>query len=267
MKTALHTVKPGEDVDLKEFSPDDTGDWDKEEAKIRRESLAARLAECQEALYAESRRSLLVIFQAMDTGGKDGATKNLLRGVDPAGISITSFKAPTQAELSHDFLWRVHAEVPPRGHIGVWNRSHYEDVLIVRVHKLIQLETWEQRYEQINAFEKMLVENGITILKFFLHISKDEQKERLQARLDTPEKRWKFNPADLAERALWPDYQHAYEDALKATSTHHAPWHIVPANKKWARDIAVAEKVVATLEHMKPAYPSPDFDPQAIIID
>ena len=267
MKTSLRTVQPGSKVDLHKICPDDAGEWNKEDAELQREALSARLAVIQEVLYAESRRSFLVIFQAMDTGGKDGATKNLFRGADPAGVDVIGFKAPTQIELRHDFLWRCHAVVPPRGLIGVWNRSHYEDVLIVRVRKWIDETTCEQRYHQINNFEKMLHENGTTIVKIFLHISKDEQKKRLQARLDTPEKHWKFNPADLAERTLWDDYQHAYEKALEATSTEYAPWHIVPANKKWARDIAVAEKVVAALEEMKPEFPEPDFDPKAIIID
>jgi PPK2 family polyphosphate:nucleotide phosphotransferase len=267
MKNALHTVAPNTRVDLKKIDARDSGDWDKEAARTHQEKLVARLVELQPALYAENRRSLLIVFQAMDTGGKDGATKNLLRGVNPAGVTVTSFKAPSSTELAHDFLWRIHAAVPARGQIGVWNRSHYEDVLVVRVHKLIDKETCKARFEQINAFEKMLTQNGTTILKFFLHISEDEQKERLQARLDAPDKNWKFNSGDLKERALWNDYQDAYQDALRATSTAAAPWHIVPADKKWARDIAVAEKVVETLEQMKPQYPKASFDPKTIVFD
>ncbi|HEX8552381.1 MAG TPA: polyphosphate kinase 2 family protein [Abditibacteriaceae bacterium] len=267
-KTALYTVTPEERVDLHKIDADDTGEYkQKEEPRERLKVLRARLAELQEALYAENKQSLLVVFQAMDTGGKDGATKQLLTGVDPAGVRITSFKAPSLIELQHDFLWRIHAQTPERGVIGVWNRSHYEDVLIVRVHKLIERKTWLDRYDAINAFEKNLVENGTTIVKFFLHISKEEQKARLQARLDRPEKTWKFNPTDLTERALWSEYQHAYEDALSATSTEYAPWHIVSANKKWARDIAVAEAVVEALEKMNPQFPKPDFDPTTIKID
>jgi PPK2 family polyphosphate:nucleotide phosphotransferase len=193
--------------------------------------------------------------------------KSLLTGVNPAGVQVTSFKAPTWEELDHDYLWRVHHKVPPRGVIGVWNRSHYEDVLIVRVHKLIEKAVWKARYEQINNFEKMLSENGVTIVKFFLHISKDEQKERLQARLDDPAKHWKFNVGDLKERALWDEYQEAYEDAINQCSTEWAPWHIVPADKKWARNIAVAEAVVDALETMNPQFPTADFDATQIVVE
>ena len=225
------------------------------------------MATLQSALYAENKQSLLVVFQAMDTGGKDGAARNLMTGIDAAGVAVTSFKAPSTDELDHDFLWRIHQKTPARGLIGVWNRSHYEDVLIVRVHDWIDQKTCEQRYDAINAFEKNLVENGTTILKFFLHISKDEQKKRLQSRLDNPEKMWKFNEADLKERAVWDKYQQAYENAIEATSTAIAPWHIVPADKKWARDIAVSEAVAAALEKMNPQFPKPTFDPKKIVID
>ncbi|HEY0075931.1 MAG TPA: polyphosphate kinase 2 family protein [Abditibacteriaceae bacterium] len=267
-KTALLQVKPGEKVRLAKIAADDTGDYKgKEESFERLAALQARLGELQERLYAEDKRSVLLVFQAMDTGGKDGAVKSLLTGINPVGVQVTSFKAPSQEELDHDYLWRVHQKVPGRGLIGVWNRSHYEDVLIVRVHKLIDKETAQARFEQINNFEKMLAENGVTILKFFLHISKDEQKERLQARLDNPEKHWKFNPGDLKERALWDDYQQAYEDVLNHCSTTHAPWHLVPADKKWARNIAVAEAVVAALEKMNPQFPKVDINPSEIVIE
>jgi PPK2 family polyphosphate:nucleotide phosphotransferase len=267
-KTALIQVKPGEKVRLAKIAADNTGDYKgKEESFERLAALQARLGELQERLYAEDKRSVLLVLQAMDTGGKDGAVKSLLTGINPVGVQVTSFKAPSQEELDHDYLWRVHQKVPGRGLIGVWNRSHYEDVLIVRVHKLIDKETAQARFEQINNFEKMLVENGTTILKFFLHISKDEQKERLQARLDNPEKHWKFNVGDLKERALWDDYQQAYEDVLNHCSTAHAPWHLVPADKKWARNIAVAEAVVAALEKMNPQFPKVDINPSEIVIE
>jgi PPK2 family polyphosphate:nucleotide phosphotransferase len=267
-KTALIEVAPGKQVHLRKITASATGDYKgKEESFERLAELQKRLGELQERLYAEDRRSLLLVFQAMDTGGKDGAVKSLLTGINPVGVQVTSFKAPTWEELDHDYLWRVHQRVPGRGLIGVWNRSHYEDVLVVRVHKMIDEATVQARFEQINAFEKMLSENGVTILKFFLHISKDEQKERLQARLDNPEKHWKFNEGDLKERALWDEYQRAYEDVLNHCSTAHAPWHIVPADKKWARNIAVAEATVAALEKMNPQFPKAEIDPTKIVIE
>jgi PPK2 family polyphosphate:nucleotide phosphotransferase len=182
-------------------------------------------------------------------------------------VEVTSFKAPSSEELDHDFLWRVHRYAPRKGIIGVWNRSHYEDVLITRVHKMIDKKTWTARYDDINAFEELLTNNGTTILKFYLMISKDEQKERLQARLDNPAKHWKFNPGDLDERKLWDEYQKAFEDAINATSTKHAPWHIVPSNRKWARNVAIAEAVVEALEKINPKFPEPEFDPKTIVVE
>jgi PPK2 family polyphosphate:nucleotide phosphotransferase len=268
LKSSLVTVRPGTEVRLRDIDPDATSGYaSKEETLMRLRELRERLSTLQEALYAEDQRSVLIVLQAMDTGGKDGALKSLLTGVNPAGVHVTSFKAPTAEELSHDFLWRVHKAVPAKGIIGVWNRSHYEDVLIVRVHDMVPKKVWQARYEDINNFEEMLTRNGVTLLKFFLHISKDEQKERLQARLDDPEKNWKFNPGDLKERALWDDYQAAFEDAVNKCSTAHTPWMVVPANKKWARNIALAEAVVAALEKMKPQYPKAKFDPKSIVID
>lgn len=239
---------------------------DKEAARPRLLALRQRLAELQELLYAEHTRSLLLIFQAMDTGGKDGAIENLLTGVNPAGVQVASFKAPSALELSHDFLWRIHAQAPRRGHIGVFNRSHYEDVLITRVHGRIDEPTWTQRYEDINHFEALLSRNGTRILKFFLHISKAEQARRLQARLDDPAKNWKFDPNDLQERARWEPYQQAYEDALRHCSTAAAPWFVVPADYKWVRDLAIAEIVVAALEAMNPQPPTATFDPKQQVI-
>lgn len=267
-KTNLITVEPGHKVRLKDIDSSSRGTYkSKEEPAPRHLELQEKLNCLQERLYAEGKQSLLIVFQAMDTGGKDGASKKLLTGLNPSGITVTSFKAPTSQELAHDFLWRIHAATPARGQIAVWNRSHYEDVLITRVHKLIDRKTYQARYEQINAFEAMLSDSGTTILKFFLHISKEEQKERLQARLDDPEKYWKFNPGDLKERAFWDDYQKAYQDALTATSTKIAPWHIVPADSKWSRDIAISEAVAQALEKMKPQFPRVDFDPATIVIE
>ena len=242
-------------------SPDDKSD-----ASPRLLQLRQRLSELQERLYAEQRRNVLLIFQAMDTGGKDGTIKNLLTGVNPAGVRVTSFKAPSKDELSQDFLWRIRAQTPKRGHIGVFNRSHYEDVLITRVHGQIDEKIWKRRYEDINNFEALLSHNGTVVLKFFLHISKGEQARRLQARLDDPAKHWKFDPDDLKERAQWGVYQEAYEDAIRHCSPAHAPWFVVPADQKWARDLAITEIVVAALEAMNPQPPKVDFDPKKMVI-
>ncbi|MET4073853.1 polyphosphate kinase 2 family protein [Hymenobacter sp. UYCo722] len=239
----------------------------REDAESRLLELRQRMFELQELLYAEHRQSLLLVFQAMDTGGKDGAIGNLLTGVNPAGIAVASFKAPSAEELSHDFLWRIHAQTPKRGHIGVFNRSHYEDVLVTRVHGIIDDKTATQRFEDINNFESLLTHNGTRILKFFLHISKSEQAARLQARLDDPAKNWKFDPNDLKERARWDDYQTVYEDALRHCSPDHAPWFVIPSNQKWARDLAIAEIVVAALEDMNPQPPKATFDVKAQVIE
>ena len=239
---------------------------DADQARPRLLALRERLHDLQELLYAEHSRSLLIVLQAMDTGGKDGAIANLLTGVNPAGVQVANFKAPTTNELNHDFLWRIHAQTPTRGHIGVFNRSHYEDVLITRVRGLVNKKTITQRYEDINDFEAMLTHNGTRILKFFLHISKEEQAGRLQARLDDPTKNWKFDPNDLKERAKWGKYQQAYEDALRHCSPAHAPWFVVPANHKWARDLAITEIVVAELEAMKLQPPVINFDPSQQVI-
>ncbi len=265
MKSSL--VKADNKTKLKEIDTRAKSVDTKEEGEALVELLRVRVREWQERLYSENQQSLLLVFQAMDTGGKDGAIKDLLTGVNPAGVSVTSFKAPNEEELAHDFLWRVHQHAPRKGMIGVWNRSHYEDVLIVRVHELIEKAVWEQRYEDINNFEKMLSHNGITIVKFFLMISKDEQKERLQDRLDEPDKNWKFNPGDLAERALWDDYLDAYQDMLRHCSTDYAPWYVVPADRKWARNLAITQKVAEVLEKMNPQFPEVDFDPTKIEID
>jgi PPK2 family polyphosphate:nucleotide phosphotransferase len=267
MKSPIITACSSRRIKLSKIDADGTNGFDKHEALKKFAELREKISRLQEILYAEQRRSLLLIFQAMDTGGKDGAIKNLCGGLDPAGLDIRDFKAPSQQELEHDFLWRVHQAVPGKGMIGVWNRSHYEDVLIVRVHKLVPKKVWKARYDQINRFEKNVTENGITIVKFMLHISKDEQKKRLQARLDDPEKWWKFNPGDIKERTFWDDYQRAYEDAINCCSTDYAPWHIVPANHKWARNLFVGDKVWRVLKKMDPRYPKLSFDPKTIRID
>jgi PPK2 family polyphosphate:nucleotide phosphotransferase len=217
-----------------------------------------RLNELQEVRYAESRRSLLVVVQAMDTGGKDGLIRKVFGPLNPQGVRVTNFKSPSEEELAHDFLWRVHRAVPRKGMIGIFNRSHYEDVLIVRVHDLVSNTTVKKRYRQINQFERYLTENDVTVLKFYLHISKDEQKERLQKRLDKPDKHWKFSSADLDERKLWDDYVEAYQTMLGECSTPAAPWYIIPANHKWYRDYAVSQIVRDTLEGMKLQYPPPE---------
>ncbi len=251
------TVEPGQSVNLAAIDPDATGGLEKAAAKAELDAQRVRIRALQEKLYAEHRRSLLVVFQAIDTGGKDGTIRNVLEGVNPQGCRVWSFKVPSTEELDQDFLWRYHLRTPGRGLIGVFNRSHYEDVLVVRVKGLVPEETWRERYGIINDFERLLTLSGTVILKFFLHISKDEQKERLEARLADPEKHWKFDPADLVERKSWDAYQTAFNDALARCSTPYAPWHVVPANRKWARNVMVARTIADTLEAMDPRFPEP----------
>ena len=255
--TDRYRVRPGKPLDLGDIDPRDTKPFagDKEAGRARVAELNAKLEDLQEALYAQGRHRLLVVLQALDAGGKDGTIRTVFDGVNPQGVKVASFKKPTPAELGRDFLWRIHAHAPAAGEIAIWNRSHYEDVLVARVHELVVEERWKKRYEHIRAFESMLVDEGTTILKFFLHISKDEQRERLQERIDDPKKRWKWNHGDLAERNLWNDYQKAYEDALSATSTEEAPWYVVPADRKWFRNLVVSQVLVDTLEGLDLAYP------------
>jgi len=255
-------VEPGERINLKERDPRDSGLFgDEKETKAATAALAKEIDALQDRLYAEGSRALLVILQGTDTSGKDGTIRSVFNATGPLGVSVTAFGPPTKTELAHDYLWRVHAACPRRGTIGIFNRSHYEDVLIAKVRGLAPEEVIERRYDQINAFEKLIVENGTTILKFMLHISQDEQKERLQARLDDPTKRWKFNPGDLEDRAFWDAYQDAYETMLRRCSTHHAPWHVIPADRKWVRNAAIASIVKATLEEMDPHYPEVPWKP------
>jgi len=250
------TVPPGTHVRLADFDARYVdGKWKKKSARKRKDENVEVLADLAYRLYAEDRRALLLVLQGMDTAGKDGTIRHVMTAVNPQSCQVVSFKQPSAEELDHDFLWRIHKAVPRRGHIGIFNRSQYEDVLVVRVHKLAPESEWKSRYERINEFEKLLVEGGITILKCFLHISKAEQRERLQARLDDPNKRWKFSHGDLAERKLWDDYQRAYEDALTKCNTDHAPWHIIPADRKWYRNLVISQLMRETLERMDPKYP------------
>jgi PPK2 family polyphosphate:nucleotide phosphotransferase len=228
--------------------------------------LQVQLSALQERLYAESKQSLLIVLQAMDTGGKDSTIKHVFAPVNPQGLRISSFKSPTPKELSHDFLWRIHQKTPANGEIGIFNRSHYEDVLIVRVNKLVPDEVWKARYEHINNFEKNLVDSGTRVLKFYLHISKDKQKQRLQERLDNPEKHWKFELGDLPVRERWDEYMEAYQDALTYCNTEYAPWHIVPANRKWYRNIVITERIIQELEDMNPQFPPADKNLDKVII-
>ena len=251
-----YRVEPGKRASLAGIDPDETEHYRKKKDVAKElEKQRRRIQDLQERLYAENEQGLLIVLQAMDTGGKDGTIKHVFSGVNPQGCRVSSFKAPSAVESNHDFLWRYHKSAPARGRIGIFNRSHYEDVLVVRVKNMVPEDIWRWRYDQINAFERNLSLNGITVLKFFLHISKDEQKKRLQRRLNNPDKLWKFSSADIKERAFWDDYQQAYEDALSNCSTEHAPWYVVPANKKWYRNLVVARTIADTLEAMDPRYP------------
>jgi PPK2 family polyphosphate:nucleotide phosphotransferase len=264
-----YRIKPAEKIKLKNYDPDDTSRFSdgKQAGLARLAELTQKLDGLQEVLYAEHKHKVLVVIQARDAAGKDGTIRSVFSGVNPQGVHIESFKVPTEMELDHDYLWRIHQQVPGKGELVVFNRSHYEDVLVVRVHKLIDTEECSRRYAQINNFEQMLAEEGTTILKFYLNISMDEQKERLQDRIDTPSKNWKFNPGDLKERALWDDYNSAYEDAFNATSTPWAPWYVIPADHNWYRNLCVATILVKTLEDLKMAYPAPSADLSKIVIE
>jgi PPK2 family polyphosphate:nucleotide phosphotransferase len=259
VKPADPRVKPDTRVKLSQWDADDTGiiAKDKSDAREQLDEYRARLETLQELLYAEGKHKLLVVLQAMDTAGKDSTIRHVFQGVDPLGVKVACFRAPTPYELARDYLWRVHHHVPGAGEIAIFNRSHYEDVLITRVNGWIDADECKRRYRQINDFERMLAETGTTILKFYLHITKDEQKKRLEERRDTPEKQWKFQPGDLPVRAQWDDYMEAYEDAMSATSTKHALWHVVPANSKLARNVMVSKLLIEALEDLKMRYPDP----------
>jgi PPK2 family polyphosphate:nucleotide phosphotransferase len=257
MSQPIRIVSP---IRLKDFNPDYHEGLEKEDTRKKTESLCEKIGALQQLLYADGQHSLVIVLQGMDTSGKDGTVKHVLDSVNPAGVETANFKTPSHEELAHDFMWRIHKALPRYGNIGVFNRSHYEDVLVVRVLKLQPAQVWAARYDQINAFEKYLAHNRIVLLKFFLHISKEEQAERLRERLDNPRKNWKFQPEDLRMRSYWNQFMKAYEDAINRCSTPDAPWYIIPANRKWYRDYVISKIVVKALENMGLKWPKPTFD-------
>lgn len=260
-------VRPGSRPSIADFDPADTLGWDKATSQEALEANRQRLSELHELLWAENARSILVVLQGMDTSGKDGTIRQVMTGVNPQGCHVTSFKRPTEEEADHDYLWRIVRALPARGDIGIFNRSHYEDVLVVRVNNLVPKDVWKARFDQINAFEKHLADNGMVVLKFFLNISKDEQRQRLQERLDDPTKNWKFSEGDLVARKSWPEYMKAYEDVLAKCSTEHAPWHIIPSDRKWVRNLAISSILVKAMERLDMRWPKPAFDPKTIKIE
>jgi len=264
-----YQVKPNCTVDLSQWDPNDDSliDGGKEDGKKALKPLNKRLEALQELLYAQSKEKILIVLQAMDTGGKDGTIRHVLDGVNPQGVKVASFKKPTERELAHDYLWRIHQHTPASGEMVIFNRSHYEDVLVVRVHDLVPPAMWQKRYQHINDFERMLADEGTTILKFYLHIDKQEQKERLQSRLDEPEKHWKFDRGDLAERRHWDKYQDAIEEMLGRTSTEWAPWYVVPANRKWHRNLIISQIIVDKLEILEMAYPAAEEGLADVVIE
>jgi PPK2 family polyphosphate:nucleotide phosphotransferase len=263
-----YRVKQGTQVDLSQWDPNDKNLFPdgKKASKGVFQALNQRLEALQELLYAEQKHKVLVVLQAMDSGGKDGTIRHVFEHVNPQGVRVASFKVPTRKELAHDYLWRVHRQTPGRGEIVIFNRSHYEDVLVVRVDKIVPREVWQRRYAHINDFERMLADEGTTILKFYLHIDLDEQKERFLARINEPNKRWKFSHGDLEKRAQWPQYIDAYQDALSKTSTDWAPWYVVPANRKWYRNLVIATILVETLEGLDMRYPQPEEGLDDVVI-
>jgi PPK2 family polyphosphate:nucleotide phosphotransferase len=258
MIKSKYLVTPGKKVKLSKIDTSDKGKFeDKGDAEQASEKTLEKLKDLQDVLYAEGKHALLVVLQAMDAGGKDGTIRHVFSGVNPQGCQVTSFKAPTELELAHDYLWRVHSAAPRKGMIGIFNRSHYESVLVERVKELVPKRVWQKRYEHINAFEKLLADEGTVILKFYLHISEEEQKRRLEDRLHDPTKNWKFNAKDLEERRHWDAYVEAYEDALEKCSTDYAPWYVVPADQKWLRNWVISDTIVRTLEELDLHYPAP----------
>jgi PPK2 family polyphosphate:nucleotide phosphotransferase len=262
------TLPPGKRFRLQDFDPrydDETSDKQSSAAEI--EDNAREMADLAYRLFAENRRALLLVLQGMDTSGKDGTIRTVMRGMNPQSCQVVPFKQPSDEELDHDFIWRVHRAVPRRGNIGIFNRSHYEDVLVVRVHNLVPESEWRTRYDRINDFERLLTEGSVTIVKCFLHISKDAQRERLQARLDNANKRWKFRQGDLTERKLWDSYQAAYEDALNLCNTECAPWHVIPSDRKWYRNLTVSRLLLATLRELDPQFPPPEENLDAVVVE
>ena len=259
-------IKPGTQVRLAQLDQRATFGYDKASAALVTQHQLERLADLQDRFWAEARHSILVVLQGIDAAGKDGTINKVMEAFNPQGCVVSSFKVPTPEEIGHDFLWRIHKRTPRNGEIGIFNRSHYEDVLVVRVHDIVPRDVWSARYAQINAFEDTLVKGGTTIVKFFLSIDRDEQRKRFQARYDDPTRRWKFSMGDLEERKRWDDYQAAFDEALRKTSTHGAPWYVIPANQKWFRDMAVASILADTMADLKPAYPpAADLPPNLII--
>jgi len=268
LDTSIYRVLPDTAFEWSRHDPNAKVGFDggKQEGKAVQPRLSKRLSELQRRLWAESRQSLLVVLQAMDTGGKDGTIRHVFRGVNPQGVHVRNFRKPSDWELAHDYLWRVHHHTPEDGAITIFNRSHYEDVLVVRVRGLAGPEVWRKRYRHIREFERMLADEGTRIVKIFLHISREEQADRLRARLEQPEKNWKFRKADLDDRKLWDRFQEAYRQAIAETSTDHAPWFVVPANRKWYRNLVVSSILIETLEAMDPRYPEPDEDLDGVVI-
>ncbi len=266
LRAALR-VKPGSRVRLAKLDAGATFGRDKDASIAETQQQMLRLRDLQDRLWAQSKRSVLVILQGIDAAGKDGTIAKVMEAFNPQGCPVSSFKAPSTEELAHDFLWRIHKRTPKKGEIGIFNRSHYEDVLVVRVHDLVPRRVWSKRYGQINDFEAMLAENGTTIVKFFLSIDRDEQRERFQERYDDPRKRWKFSLGDLEERKRWDDYQAAFEDALTKTSKPWAPWYVIPANRNWFRNLAVSTILADTIAELKPAYPAAADLPADLVIE
>lgn len=257
-------IAPGKHLLLKDIDPKHTGKYDKQDALKKIQKLGDKMGDLQQQLFAENKRSLLICLQALDAGGKDGVIKHVIGSMNPDGCHVANFKEPSKEESAHDFLWRVEAQTPRKGEVTIFNRSHYEDVLIVRVHNLVPKEVWSKRYELINDFERRHIESGTRILKFFLHISKEEQLERFEDRLDDPAKRWKISESDYTEREYWDDYMRAYEDAIAKCNTRDAPWFVIPSDHKWFRDLAVSEIIVATMESMNIRVPQPTVDIEEI---
>jgi PPK2 family polyphosphate:nucleotide phosphotransferase len=260
-------VKPGTRVHLSRLDPGASYGFDKESAAPHLERQLARLTDLQDRFWAESKRSILVVLQGIDAAGKDGTIQKVMEAFNPQGCTVSAFKVPSTEELAHDYLWRIHKRVPGKGEIGIFNRSQYEDVLVVRVHKLVPVKVWKARYDQINAFERHLAENGTTIVKFFLSIDRDEQRERFQARYDDPTRHWKFSMGDLEERKRWDDYQAAFDEALTRTSTAIAPWYVIPANRKWFRNLAVATILADTMTDLHTRYPAGEDLPPNLVIE
>ncbi len=260
-------IEPGAKVRLADIDPAETHGRSKGHSDEDLAKGLERLTSLQDRLWAEAKQRVLIVLQGIDAAGKDGTVRHVMTAFNPMGCIVTSWKAPTPVELAHDYLWRIHQRTPGKGEISIFNRSHYEDVLVVRVHDLVPKDVWSKRYDQINDFERLLVDEGTTILKFFLWIDRDEQKERFQARLDDPDKRWKFRLRDLDERKLWDDYVAAYEAMLERCSTDIAPWHVIPSNKKWFRNLAVADIVADTLDDLKMEYPPSPDDLTGVVIE